>query len=145
MTNHIGAFSAIIALILASVSPGVTAARVPPSSFLSSRELATDTAENDICLCAPTKFNFVLSLSQNCDDNNDINDNDGIDGAFCFVEDDLTEDDLLESDSEPIRRRRLIRNLEDATPVEIVSVQFLEFDTQGDLVVINQDDTYSPC
>ena len=36
------------------------------------------------------------------------------------------------------RRRRLQEKV-----VEIVSVQFLEFDTSGDLTVINQDDTYS--
>ena len=41
---------------------------------------------------------------------------------------------------------RALRSLQDATtdPVtEIVSVQFLEFDTSGDLTVINQDDTYA--
>lgn len=36
------------------------------------------------------------------------------------------------------------RNLQGDDPVtEIVSVQFLEFDTSGDLTVINQDDTYA--
>ncbi|KAL7554059.1 hypothetical protein ACHAWF_017411 [Thalassiosira exigua] len=40
------------------------------------------------------------------------------------------------------------RRLQAAVPaskqvVEVVSVQFLEFDTSGDLTVINQDDTYA--
>lgn len=60
----------------------------------------------------------------------------------------------------PVRRRRTLktaahRRLQDAVAVtteaevdpnaivEIVSVQFLEFDTSGDLTVINQDDSYA--
>ena len=38
---------------------------------------------------------------------------------------------------------RRSRNLQGASDVEIFSVQFLEFDTTGELIVINQDDSYA--
>jgi len=98
------------------------------------------TAEPTICSCSPTTFQFVLSLDQNCDQN-DYLDNTGISDSLCFIEEGVAlpeapEPEETETDG-PIRRLQT-----DDPVVEIVSVQFLEFDTSGDLVVINQDDTY---
>lgn len=126
-----------------------------------------------MCSCSPTEFTFVLSLNQTCNDN-DIEDNSGIDGSFCFTEEgvavpeppppaaadpaDGTRDALSSlnmkatattsgatieyfgyNEDGPVRKLQ-----SDSDPVtEIVSVQFLEFDTSGDLTVINQDDTYA--
>ena len=116
-------------------------------------------------------FTFVLSLDQTCNDN-DIEDNSGIDGSFCFTETGVanlnsnsnnvaSSIEMIEEEDkwwlpiwkqylEPVRERILqVRKRdrilqEPADPVtEIVSVQFLEFDTSGDLTVINQDDTYA--
>jgi len=113
-----------------------------------------------MCSCSPTKFTFVLSLDQTCD-NNDIEENTGgIIGSFCFTETDVAlpeyvtdedeEEDTTDStETESIRRKYRTRTLQTTStnttdPVtEIVSVQFLEFDTSGDLTVINQDDTYA--
>jgi len=124
--------------------------RVALSSFLLASISHTAQAEDAVtlCSCSPTTFQFVLSLDQNCDQN-DLDGNAGIDGSLCFLEEGVAlpaAPDLEQSDDEadgPIRRV-LYRALQDTDPiVEIVSVQFLEFDTSGDLVVINQDDTYA--
>ena len=88
----------------------------------------------DMCSCSPTVFTFVIDLAgafsvaeeEDCE-TNDIEDNPGIDssGSVCSVL-------MLGGVNQP------------GEPVtEIVSVQFLEFDTSGDLTVINQDDTYA--
>jgi len=127
-----------------------SAMRVALSSFLLASISHTAQAEDAVtlCSCSPTTFQFVLSLDQNCDQN-DLDGNAGIDGSLCFLEEGVAlpaAPDLEQSDDEadgPIRRV-LYRALQDTDPiVEIVSVQFLEFDTSGDLVVINQDDTYA--
>jgi len=145
------------------------------TTIITETETSTETIvieEPTVCSCSPTVFTFVLSLDQTCQDN-DIATNAGIDGSFCFTENDVAvpgppvalieEDDFATEPSDgvrvnataaepvassataaaddgPVRRRRL----QDADPVtEIISVQFLEFDTSGDLTVINQDDTYA--
>ena len=120
----------------------------------------TAAPEGPLCSCSPTQFTFTLSLDQNCD-NNDIEDNTGgIIGSFCFTETDVAvpvppttteEEEIEEADETESVRRKQYRMLQTTTttntttdPVtEIVSVQFLEFDTSGDLTVINQDDTYA--
>lgn len=111
----------------------------------------TAAPERPICSCSPTQFTFVLSLDQTCD-NNDIEDNTGgIIGSFCFTETDVAvpvpppEEEEEEETEESVRRKqRLLQTTTTTDPVtEIVSVQFLEFDTSGDLTVINQDDTYA--
>jgi len=116
-----------------------------------------------MCSCSPTVFTFVLSLEQTCNDN-DFEDNSGIDGSFCFTEEGVAnlnsnnvagigmieEEDkwwlpIWKQYLDPVRERILQvrkRALQEAV-TEIVSVQFLEFDTSGDLTVINQDDTYA--
>jgi len=135
-----------------------------------------------MCSCSPTVFTFVLSLNQTCNDN-DIEDNSGIDGSFCFTEEgvavpeppppadetdsaadpaDSTRDALISDALSSLNIKATattsgatieyfgyeedgpVRKLQSDDPVtEIVSVQFLEFDTSGDLTVINQDDTYA--
>ena len=127
------------------------------------------TDATELCSCSPTEFTFVLSLDQTCE-NNDIESNTGgIIGSFCFTETNVTvpvpptdeseeeeeessnsttTDDTGYEEEESVRHRRQRRTLQTTTTsvdpvVEIVSVQFLEFDTSGDLTVINQDDTYA--
>ena len=137
-----------------------------------------------MCSCSPTVFTFVLSLNQTCNDN-DIEDNSGIDGSFCFTEEGVAvpeppppaDDEEADNTADPADSTRdalisdalsslnikatattsgatieyfgydedgPVRKLQSDDPVtEIVSVQFLEFDTSGDLTVINQDDTYA--
>ena len=99
----------------------------------------TSAQAQEMCSCSPTVFTFTLSLDQTCEDNT-IEGNPGIDGSFCF-----TLDGVAIPEPPPS-----VRKLQDTTAdtvaaddkvTEIVSVQFLEFDTSGDLTVINQDDT----
>ena len=161
--------------IIASILIAALAACTTP--IISAQEAPT------MCSCSPTVFTFVLSLNQTCNDN-DIEDNSGIDGSFCFTEEgvavpeppppaddeadntadpaDNTRDALISDalssikatattsgatieyfgydEDGPVRNRKL---QSDDPVTEIVSVQFLEFDTSGDLTVINQDDTYA--
>lgn len=51
----------------------------------------------------------------------------------------------VDNEDGPVRALRFLQDADaNIDPVkEIVSVQFLEFDTSGDLAVINQDDTYA--
>lgn len=76
--------------------------------------ITTPAASVDICSCSPTSFQFTLDFSKTCDDDT-LADNAGIDATLC----------------EPMGG-------EIAT---VTSIQFLEFDTSGNLVVIKQDDT----
>ena len=114
----------------------------PQNLQLPARQL--DGEETTLCSCSPVKYNFTLNLSQDCD-SNDVIGNNGIEGSFCYIEDldYIDYDEAVSSSStyEPVRRKRE-RDLQDKTPVEIISIQFLEFDTQGDLRVIHQDDTH---
>lgn len=74
----------------------------------------TTPAAVDICSCSPTSLEFTLDFSKTCDDNT-LADNAGIDTTLC----------------EPM-----------GGEIETVtSIQFLEFDTSGNLIVINQDDS----
>ncbi len=115
----------------------------------SSDPTPTAAPEGPLCSCSPTQFTFILSLDQNCD-NNDIEDNTGgIIGSFCFTETDVAVPVPPTTDGTESVRRKQYRTLQTTmttaatTVTEIVSVQFLEFDTSGDLTVINQDDTYA--
>lgn len=106
------------------------------------------------CSCSPIEFVATLSLSQTCD-NDDLDDNGGIGETFCVVDDYLTTPDaaalLPETESrsprgwvyvDPDHHHRSLQ-ITDRVPVEIIGVQFLEFDSSGQLIVINQDDSYS--
>jgi len=104
-----------------------------------------------MCSCSPTVFTFILSLDQTCEDNT-IAENGGIDGAFCFTEVGVSlpaptpppaPEDGDDEEEEPVRRRVQAATAAPDRVVEVLSVQFLEFDTSGDLTVINQDDTYA--
>ena len=158
--------------IIASILIAALAACTTP--IISAQDAPT------MCSCSPTVFTFVLSLNQTCNDN-DIEDNSGIDGSFCFTEEGVAvpeppppaDDEEADNTADPADSTRdalisdaelkatattsgatieyfgyeedgLVRKLQSDDPVtEIVSVQFLEFDTSGDLTVINQDDTYA--
>ena len=89
-------------------------------------------ADGDVCSCSPTKFTFRLILSQDCS-TDDIATNVGIDSTFCTV-------DEIVSDAAPINDEP-IRRLQSTTPVEITSVQFLEFASDS-FDVIYTDDSY---
>ena len=118
--------------------------------------------EDGQCSCSPLEYSFILNLDADCEVN-DLEDNGGIGLTFCF----------LGAASPPLSRRlsspntsnglRLLEyqrtiamevegedELSDeqaqrllAEDIEIISIQFLEFDTSGELIVINQDDQYS--
>jgi hypothetical protein len=70
-----------------------------------------------------------LALSQDCS-NDDIEENAGIESTYCIVDDPSSE-----VDEEPIRK------LQSTVPVEITSVQFLEF-APGSVEVMYTDDSY---
>jgi hypothetical protein len=72
------------------------------------------------CSCTPTEYTFVVDASTDCSFDT-VKGNPGIGSTFCFL------------GSTPVTRQ----------VVEITSVQFVEFDTSGKLIVINQDDTYA--
>ena len=72
------------------------------------------------CSCTPTEYTFVVDASTDCTFDT-VKGNPGIGSTFCFL------------GSTPVTRQ----------VVEITSVQFVEFDTSGKLIVINQDDTYA--
>jgi hypothetical protein len=112
-----------------------------------------------MCSCSPTEITFVISLDQTCDDN-DIAANAGIGGSFCFTETDVAlpappapatnataANATSDTATAAVAAEEPVRSLQTATTtdpvVEVVSVQYLEFDTAGDLTVINQDDTYA--
>ena len=111
----------------------------------------------ELCSCSPLKYDVVLDLSRDCS----TDDLDGVPGVgltFCFLaEASLGSDDrrLLGKSG----KRSFLRELHDGAnkrklqpqqfdamdpaSITVVSVQFLEFDTSGELIVINQDDTYA--
>ena len=93
-------------------------------------------------------------------DESDISGNPGVDTSFCFVEGNpnppngleafswsWSEIDVDDEKKTSVGSNIIGRQLQDAKapviPTEIVSVEFLEFNTSGDLTVINQDDTYA--
>ena len=147
ISYNMKSFTSVILAALAALAAQQTTAQAPT-----------------MCSCSPTVFTFVLSLGQTCNDN-DIETNSGIDGSFCFTEtgvanlnsNNVAGIEMIEEEDkwwlpiwkqhlEPVRERILQvrkRALQDDPVTEIVSVQFLEFDTSGDLTVINQDDTYA--
>ncbi len=110
-------------------------------------------AQQGICSCSPTIFNFVLDFSNNDCALDTINGNPGILTAMCFQEEVdavpgqaasdetmrrlLREDNGEHDESEPHRSLQTTENI-----VEVVSAQFLEFGIDGDMTVIKQDDTY---
>lgn len=99
-------------------SPTLAADRLVPNAI---------NENGDACSCSPTKFTFRLALSQDCS-TDDIEANAGIESTYCTI-------DVPSGDQEPIRR------LQGSTPVEITSVQYLEFEP-GTLEVMYTDDSY---
>ena len=122
-----------------------------PDAATTATTTTTPTTPTDICSCSPVQYNFVLSVDQDCGVDT-VDGNVGVGSTFCF----------LGVTPSPVGRRRLAsvsfaanvdgRELTEdelqwmrqlASTSEIISVQFIEFDTSGELIVINQDDTYS--
>ena len=67
----------------------------------------------ELCSCSPTKYEFTLDFSRSCADDT-LKDNAGVDTTLCVSSIDIS---------------------------TVTSIQFLEFDTSGNLIVINQDDS----
>ena len=151
MSSIITALLALSSIATAAASSGASQQhrRLQNATATTTAETTTASAPT-MCSCSPTVLTFVLSLDQTCDDN-DIEDNAGIDGSFCFTEEGVVVPEpqpvVNSTDSTAASMGTMdepVRKLQVAEPVtEIVSVQFLEFDTSGDLTVINQDDTYA--
>ena len=125
-----------------------------------------------ICSCSPLEYTFQLDLSQDCSTDT-LESSSGIGLTFCFLgshspgDGSFTrrlagssrgvqvstrqlqkEDRFVTFGQGPPESRALtteeiekVRQLQDA--IDVISVQFLEFDTTGELIVINQDDTYA--
>jgi hypothetical protein len=115
--------------ILRSQKKETTGPPTPTGNRLTPNAINTD---GNACSCSPTKFTFRLNLAQDCEDDS-INENAGIASTHCTIEDG---DAIAEETSvEPVRR------LASSTPVEITSVQYLEFHPDT-LEVMHTDDTY---
>jgi len=135
----------------------------PPVNLPEPTEDAATAPPSELCSCSPREYNIKLNLDQDCDVD-DLDGAPGIDLTFCF----LGSYGSLSFGKRFVRRlgqgfsgnsdrqlatRHIEFEIEDFTrikerelagdDVEIISIQFLEFDTSGGLIVINQDDTYS--
>lgn len=112
------------------------------ATLLASAAVGTQ-AQDRMCLCSPTIFNFVIDLSEAATTSvdgkcafNSIESNPGVQVSLCFQED----VDALPgqpANGEPTRRKLQAEKI-----VEVVSLQFLEFNLDGDMTVGQQDDTY---
>eukprot|EP00984_Skeletonema_dohrnii_P017075 scaffold7697_cov172-Skeletonema_dohrnii-CCMP3373.AAC.1 len=92
----------------------------PPSSSPSKAPTPSPVAS---CVCSPLSYTFTINLNQNCDTDTFIdNPGIGIGDTVCLV---INDDDV------------------DFDTLEVIDVQFLQVDTSGKLIVINQDDTYN--
>lgn len=101
----------------------------PPTAPIPDRLIPNGINESgDECSCSPVKFTFRLALSQDCS-TDDIEANAGIESTYCIV------------DEPTIGQEEPIRKLQSAAPVEITSVQFLEFQ-RGSVEVMYTDDSY---
>lgn len=128
----------------------------------SAATVASADAEAVECSCSPTAFDLVLDLSRDCRTDT-VEGTPGIGLVFCFlssVRAGLTRGggtlrqttppkvEYVTLDNDPAwkdadaRYAKLDRDLGNTVVEEVLSVQFLEFDTSGTLLVINQDDTY---
>ncbi len=126
--------------------------RRPHLAFLpaSSSAAVGTQAQQGICSCSPTMFNFVLDLSNNDCAVDTINGNPGVLTAMCFQEEVVAVPDQPASDE---TMRQLLRDgehdendearsLQSDKVVEVVSTQFLEFGIDGDMTVIKHNNTY---
>jgi hypothetical protein len=119
------------------------------ATLLASAAVGTN-AQDQICSCSPTIFNFILDFGNNDCAVDTITGNPGLKVAMCFQEVvDAVPGQPEPAGDEPMRRRELLddadapRNLQGDTIVEVVSAQFLEFGTDDDMTVMHQDNTYT--
>ena len=137
-----------------ALPPAATTTESPPS------QPAVD-ADVGPCSCSPLRYEVTLDLSRDCA-TDDLDGGPGIGLTFCFLaEASVGSDDrrLVGKSGKGSFLRELrdgadggggrFRALQpqqfgamDPDAIRVVSVQFLEFDTSGELIVINQDDTY---
>lgn len=122
--------------------------------FLPKTSIVHAAKTNNACSCLPSKYSFRLNLSQDCS-TNDIADNDGIRESLCFLEnnadyssnngrsDNNNNNDNQSNNNNNMKKEEPVRSLQQKQQVvEIISVQFLEFDTSDTLDVIHTDETY---
>ena len=93
-----------------------------PINFISNAAAAAMVEPS--CVCSPLSYTFTINLNQNCETDT-FTDNPGISDTVCQ---DLPGIGLA---------------AESADTLIVYDVQFLEVDTSGNLIVINQDDTYN--
>jgi hypothetical protein len=130
-----------------------------PASSVAATAAATTTvapagtvdAGTTACSCSPAVYNFAITVGQDCGADT-VASNPGIGQTFCFVGTAAASAGrrrLATVSLEAAENERSVTDAEWQTirqvsaTAEIISVQFIEFDTSGDLIVINQDDTYS--
>lgn len=153
-------YPALFALCLQATTSSIDAKTVQGNNPLQ-RQLQVDDSSVS---CSPLIINFVLSLTQSCQDSN-LRQKSGIKDTLCIVEkisdnggddDDVSPSSLPRLDVFdplgiqigdslnwfPSEEDRILQNDDmSMVPVEITSIQFLEMDDSGDLKVINQDDS----
>lgn len=138
---------------------------LPPTDETPATEPPVPTPVNPIeptlCSCSPLQYDFELNLGQDCDVD-DLEDKGGVGLTFCLLGSFDGQRRLSNSFSKNNMRTRhtlqksgrisfdktgeytpeQVRQLQ-SQEIEVISLQFLEFDTSGELIVINQDDSYA--
>ena len=103
------------------------------------------------CSCSPAVYNFVIALGEDCSADT-VSANPGIGQTFCFIGTTTASAERRLATTVSLEATENERSVTDAElqtirqvsmTAEIISVQFIEFDTSGEFIVINQDDTYS--
>ena len=94
------------------------------------------TSATPVCSCSPREFTIKLELTQRCDDVNDLQDKSGIGDSLCTTNTFDTETKVSTRSDSSLSNHQLHK-------MTIVNIQFVEFGSDDELIVINQDDTYS--
>ena len=113
------------------------------ATLLASAAVGIQAQDKELCSCSPTVFNFILDFSNGCTVN-DIKGNPGVEEtSLCRQEEVPAVPGQPPSDPAQRALQAPAADDDDDPVVEVVNAQFLEFDTKGDLTVINQDNTYN--
>ena len=93
------------------------------------------TSATPVCSCSPREFTIKLQPTQRCDVN-DLQDKSGIGDSLCTTNTFDTETKVSTRSDSSLSNHQLHK-------MTIVNIQFVEFGSDDELIVINQDDTYS--
>ena len=93
------------------------------------------TSATPLCSCSPREFTIKLQPTQRCDVN-DLQDKSGIGDSLCTTNTFDTETKVSTRSDSSLSNHQLHK-------MTIVNIQFVEFGSDDELIVINQDDTYS--